>query len=261
MYLGEGTSLPHQYWLCTCKWNILRYRRHSIRCKNCFKKSLLQVRIMGLVPIFRNSNLTAPLYEQKWANLDKFRDWIYLIIKIFSQIYKHAIRNVSGSRVRICESARVYVCVCVCDINFLYCTGILEYTLVQLRKYKKNLFSFGDYFFSSETENHRSVCNSPPLYLITIRRQKPITSRSRTLRANFNIIHPNYASLSGYASKIFSLPSKVTSALNDMLSDHNNFNVNFMSLDTSVLIAFPSITLVPTDEYNNSKRNCGAHYV
>jgi len=38
------------------------------------KESLLKVRVVGLVPVFRNSNPTAPLYEQNLANADKFRD-------------------------------------------------------------------------------------------------------------------------------------------------------------------------------------------
>lgn len=52
--------------------------------------------------------------------------------------------------------------------------------------------------------------------------------------------------MSGYLSKMFSLLSK-------MSPDHNNFNANFMLLDVSGYIAFPSITLMPTDEYSNWK--------
>jgi hypothetical protein len=50
---------------------------------------------------------------------------------------------------------------------------------------------------------------------------------------------------------MFSLLSKMSSEVNDILSDHNNFNANFMLLEASGYIAFPSITLMPTDEYSN----------
>jgi hypothetical protein len=73
MYSGGG---GHNYHVYTEYVNtgILRHRRQVFVTQIVSKESLLQVRVVGPVPMFRNSNPPAPLHEQNLAHADKFRD-------------------------------------------------------------------------------------------------------------------------------------------------------------------------------------------